>query len=147
MGAGMNAVLTKPMQLRELAQALRRALPTMQRTAVNEDVFDEQQLTMLTGTNENLRQELVDSFLQDYRKSCVELALAVERLDHARCREIAHRNKGACAVFGAVELGNAFSEMESNARDGSADSARLQSTLERIELAANRLTDSLTRLA
>jgi signal transduction histidine kinase/DNA-binding NarL/FixJ family response regulator len=147
MDAGMNAVLTKPMQLRELAQELRRALPTMQRTAVSQEIFDEQQLNMLTGTNEDLRQELVDSFLEDYRKSCVELTLAVERLDHDRCREIAHRNKGACAVFGAIELGEAFAEMETTARNRSAGAAPMQAALERIELAGNRLTDSLISLA
>lgn len=147
--AGMNSVLSKPMRFEELAGELRQALPGLQvlkQTTTECLLFDEQQFRRLSGGNTELRETLAESFLEDYRRSCSELAVTIEALDCEGCCEIAHRNKGACAVFGALELGAAFADMENLTQRKQASIGQLRSALECIERAGSQLTAEFATL-
>ena len=149
--AGMNAVLTKPMRLDDLAEKLRRYWPQVENGPVAPaqpaprpgDVIDEAALDLLTGGDIELREDMLRAFVKDNREA-LELAQAsIETGNFGQLRELAHRNKGACAIFGALALGDAFAELEHRAKQAPVDEAGIGQALVRLRTESERIEAQL----
>ncbi len=145
--SGMNEVLTKPMRLDELASALKRywpnssALPALPEPPATDApaVLDEAALEILTDGDTELCDSMMQAFLQDLDQALQEIERAADTGNQAHCKRIAHRNKGACSLFGAFALGDAFAELEHWASQPVAAGPQLQAAAERVATEAQRL--------
>jgi len=151
--AGMDDVLTKPMRLADLAGTLYRHWPGVA-PLVTElsadgggDVLDEDALAMLTGGDAELRRTLMQRFLEDHWSALDDLRRSVEKGDPGACRKLAHRNKGASAIFGATALTEAFAALERVASDEPGNTAAQRDILGRIEVEGRRLAAALENAA
>ncbi|MGB5738661.1 MAG: ATP-binding protein [Woeseia sp.] len=117
---GINEVLTKPMRLEELAIVLRRFWPADSEPPAAPDrsraaglaILDEEALALLTGGDDSLRESMMSAFIADLRRALCDIDKAVHAEVFRQVRRLAHRSKGACAIFGAIALGDAFAELE-----------------------------------
>ncbi|MFC6674146.1 PAS domain-containing hybrid sensor histidine kinase/response regulator [Marinobacterium aestuariivivens] len=121
--AGMDAYLTKPIQLTALNAALRQWLPTVDDVRVlslNRDAWakavDLSLLTDLVGDDPAMMREL----LADYRLSAQQLSVtlkeALEQQDMAQVAATAHKLKSSSRSVGAVTLGDICAELENACR-------------------------------
>jgi signal transduction histidine kinase/DNA-binding response OmpR family regulator len=144
---GMNEVLTKPMRLDELASALKRYWPSSTKMpAVPEPpavemppVLDEAALEILTDGDLALRESMMRAFLADLELALREINSAESAGDRAQCKRMAHRHKGACSIFGAAALGEAFAELEHWASQPAAARAHLKTAVRRVNDESKRL--------
>ncbi len=149
--AGMNDVLTKPMRLDDLAAVLRKYWPDISSPPATEphdeepasEVLDTAALDLLAGGDFDLRCNMMRAFVEDHWRTLDAAASAVDSADFERCREIGHRNKGACAVFGARALEEAFADFEHWAVQQPAVVEQLKRTLERLRREGRRLESLL----
>lgn len=116
--AGIDVVLTKPVDLPQLARTLRRWWPvTADPHAApmsggrEGDLLDLDQLALIGGGDAAVEAEILDDFLESIHASMVELAQAAEDADASLCRSLSHRSKGACLTVGAHPLAAAFSAL------------------------------------
>jgi CheY-like chemotaxis protein/HPt (histidine-containing phosphotransfer) domain-containing protein len=118
LAAGMNAFLSKPVGLRELETALRRAgralgkedqvpPPLVQpKTRLSHDVSEERPI--------NLRL-LCAAYMEDARQTIAQLISLAEANDFPSLQRKAHYLKGSSLVVGAVEVGKICSKIEKQA--------------------------------
>lgn len=153
---GMNDVLTKPMRLDELATALHKVLPESEARRVpiepagrqaTGDVLDQAQLDRLTGGDQSLQQTLMQSFIRDHAQAMSDLRDAAANENWEACRSLAHRSKGACGVFGAIALRNAFETLESIIRSDEYSREDLAAAIDIVDREGERLRQELTPLA
>lgn len=144
---GMNEVLTKPMRLDELATALKRywpsstAMPNLPEPPAAEmaPVLDEAALEILTDGDQAVRESMMRAFLADLDQALQQLNDAAGDDYRAHCKRIAHRNKGACSIFGATALGTAFADLEHWASQPTTDQSYLRNAIRRVNLEGERL--------
>jgi len=116
LAAGMDAYLSKPVQLEELAAMLTRWLPAAPSSgAVSEPnlaVLDDSVLARLIGDDADVLAEI----RRDYRRSASEdaglLVAALARADWKAAGGIAHRLKSSSRSVGALALGECCSQLE-----------------------------------
>ncbi|MBP2313516.1 hybrid sensor histidine kinase/response regulator [Azospirillum soli] len=139
LAAGMDAVLSKPLDLTQLAAALARHMPAAMETkgaetkaagakaaTVSFTVSDEPPavdltaLRQLCGDDRALIEELLGDFATVCRSIMGELASAVAAQDATRVRGCAHNLKGCSRNAGAAPLARAAQELERAVGEGAA---------------------------
>lgn len=144
--AGMDDYLVKPVAVARLAACLRRWLPHTApppgpSPALASDerarVLDGGVLRELLGDSGGDAAEVLDDFLAVTRQDLAELQSARAQGDLAGVRRQAHRIKGAAALIGALELGEAAQAVEQAAHDE--DWTSLLAVLSELETALERL--------
>ncbi|WP_223618824.1 ATP-binding protein [Lysobacter sp. ESA13C] len=144
--AGMDDYLVKPVAVARLAATLQRWLPhtvpppgTSPALASDERarVLDGEVLQHLLSDSGSDTAEVLDDFLVVTRQDLAELQNARTQGDLAGVRRQAHRIKGAAALIGAHELGEAAQAVEQAAHDE--DWASLLAVLSELETALERL--------
>ena len=148
MAAGMDGYLAKPIELRDLADALGRSGDATRAIdpALGELAIDAKRLehlrTMQDDSQPSLVRELIDMFEDDSAAHVQRIAQALALGDAAALRAVAHRFLSATQNIGALRLSDLCAQIESLARHHQLDGARpLVDALERErELALGALT-------
>ncbi|MFO1475274.1 MAG: CHASE domain-containing protein [Verrucomicrobiota bacterium] len=158
--AGMDAVISKPLSLEELAGALQRwgvmtpdaAAPvqvgTTEGTGTSDSIpcpqpvtFDREEfLNRLSGDTE-LAETVIRGFLADLPQSLAAIRSAVEAGDVERVGQLAHRLRGSAATLSGQRLRDITAEMGVAAK--SADPAALRLLVERLDAEAKSLAAAL----
>jgi PAS domain S-box-containing protein len=153
LAAGMDGYLTKPVQARELFEAIARLLPAVPGASATPAVVpgpDEDlsraEVLQRVGGDVGLLRELAGLFLASYPGQLSALREAVARQDGAAVRRVAHALKGAVGVFGATAAQEAAQRMEAVGRAGEWGQAGqacalLARSLERLRLALVALVE------
>jgi CheY-like chemotaxis protein/HPt (histidine-containing phosphotransfer) domain-containing protein len=119
--AGIDAYLTKPMQLADLRDALAAWMPTDGATHVPvpapradtpAPVLDLDVLRSLVGDDPDTLRELLGDFAVAADKALVEFAVAGEEGDLERLGAVAHRLKSSSRAVGAMALGDLCAQLE-----------------------------------
>lgn len=144
---GIETVLTKPVNLPQLARALqmRSSAPASQMasnvTPIDQSgasVIDHEQLALISGNDPKLKAEIMEDFVSCTRNSISELSKAHSDGDIDLCRALSHRGKGASLTFGAPALTAAFASLESAARE-ECDTDQLASLLDEVRSELTKL--------
>jgi CheY-like chemotaxis protein len=124
LGAGMDAYLSKPIDVDQLLVTVERlgapaegAAPIAAITEASA-VFNERAALSHTGGDRGLLEELIGLFRQDYPGIIRRLQLAVRRSDAEKVRAAAHALKGAIATVGGVQGREAAASLERIAISG-----------------------------
>jgi signal transduction histidine kinase/DNA-binding response OmpR family regulator len=150
--AGMDGYVSKPVQARELFQALAEVLGDVGPTAVvagpaevppGPAVDREAILRRLDG-NEELLRELVDLFLEEAPRRLGQIRSAVALGDGNVLQAAAHSLKGSVGNFGVTAAFEAARRLEEVVRTG--DLADAAAALPLLETALDRLLPALRRL-
>jgi PAS domain S-box-containing protein len=136
--AGMDEVLTKPIELARLKRTIDRWLPVARRTQSKAaSSFDDTAIRTLANGDETLAGEL----LEEYREANdVDLATAARSMQEEGfegVRSAAHRIKGSARVIGATALSDAAASLELAARSG--DSAAMRTAWSAVQSESERI--------
>jgi two-component system sensor histidine kinase/response regulator len=139
--AGMDDYVSKPVQGRELFEALTRVLPSRPAALA---VLDTDTAWQRVGGDRELMQELAQTFLDDCPKMLARVRAAVAAGDGPALRGAAHGLKGAVGVFGATAAVTAALRLETMGRDGALEEAAdvcaaLEAELVRVRQALTEL--------
>jgi HPt (histidine-containing phosphotransfer) domain-containing protein len=128
--AGMDGYISKPVQPRELFEALDRLVPATAAgpegaagTAPGE-ALDRREALAHVGGDPGLLRELARLFLDTFPGQMVELQAALDRNDQEKFVRTAHTLKGAVAIFAARTAIDAAGRVERLGRAGELASAR-----------------------
>ncbi len=131
--AGMNDYVAKPIRAQELAVALKRAPPLVNRDAGSGECGDaesgESGVNLEAAALQNLRDlggvefltEVVDLFLADAPALITSLRSSLERHDTEELRRAAHTLKSNGSTLGAMEFAQLCRTVEQHAKDGRLD--------------------------
>ncbi len=129
--AGMDGYLAKPIELRDLANALARigdaaraAEPGLGEMAIDASRLEHLR-SMQDASQPTLVRELIDMFEADSAAQVKRIADAQQRNDAAGLRALAHRFLSATQNIGALRLSALCAEIESLARQQRLDDARV----------------------
>jgi signal transduction histidine kinase/CheY-like chemotaxis protein/HPt (histidine-containing phosphotransfer) domain-containing protein len=121
--AGMDAYLTKPIDVDALAAMLARLIPS--RPGMGDDgVLDQATLNTLWelgGDTTSLLQELAGLFIEGVPADIAALHGAVTRSDLPAAARAAHRLKGTCVAVGATRMGGLAEQIEAAAMENRPD--------------------------
>lgn len=159
-GSGIDTVLTKPVNLPQLARALKAhpsaaanrsaaAATSIDQSAVPESavpVVDHAHLALICGGDPSLKAEIVEDFVNSTRQSIAELSRAHTARDLELCQTLSHRGRGASLTFGASALAGAFAAVEYAAREEAGDS-RIEALLDEVDTELARLEGAVTDTA
>jgi two-component system sensor histidine kinase/response regulator len=145
LAAGMNAYVTKPVELESLVEALEQQLPQLLSTAAAERVadrpahaagrgltgpvepvklaWDRSGLLRRTNGDATLAERIIEAFGIDAPARVQALEEAIAASEIRRVRELAHALKGSAAVCGAERLREAALAAERAARAGDVPAA------------------------
>jgi CheY-like chemotaxis protein len=147
LAAGMDAYVSKPIQPRELWQAIEALVPAngAERETTSLPIDVQEALERVGGDNELLR-ELMDVFLADCPRLWRSLADALARGDARQLARAAHTLKGSVSTFGARAAHAVAEQLERQGREGdlthAADmAARLDRELQRLKSALERMKE------
>lgn len=118
--AGMDEFLSKPLDIRRLAQTLARWLPLTTRDATLPpeplvqpgEAFDRSVLDLACGGDRSIAIEMVCAFRVRHRADAAALIAAVLAGDHPRARSIAYHLRGAARAVGALRVAHAAHALE-----------------------------------
>lgn len=140
LNAGMDAYLTKPIQLSALNAALREWLPTAVDAKVaspNSDVspgaVDIGVLTDLVGGDMPMVRELMLEYRMSAQQLSSELKEALEQQNIAQVAAISHKLKSSSRSVGAIALGDICAELENACR--SQDQQAIRECVSRFDIA------------
>jgi PAS domain S-box-containing protein len=136
---GMDGYLSKPIQARELYQAIDALLPEQAAAAI----LDRAAALEHVGGDPQLLRELTDVFLQDCPRLETEIRTALQNGDVAALQRGAHSLKGAASILGGQSVFEAALRLEKMGRMG--DLAQAQSAWEILKQALDQLRDALTK--
>jgi PAS domain S-box-containing protein len=144
--AGMDGYISKPIQPRELCEAIERLAPKAAPSAVN-DTLDRQEALERVGGDAALLRELVEVFLADCPRLWRDIGDALARGDARQLNRAAHTLKGAVSTFGAHTAREAAQHLELLGQKGDLSGAagavaRLETELERLKPALLELERS-----
>jgi CheY-like chemotaxis protein len=149
--AGMDAYVSKPIQPLDLVAAMRRVVPSVERTEAEPVVveapnspLDMAQALNRVGRDVDLLRELVGVFLDSYPAQLAELREALARQDSPGVRRMAHTIRGAAGNFGAGEACAAAERLEAMGRAG--ELADAPAACAALEEALDRLRPALAAL-
>lgn len=140
--AGMDDYISKPVNPKELAEAIERIFSTEntpnqgQQTSPPDrakKIFDRETLLQRLDGDEELLKEIVEVFLQDTPSRIQSLKDAMSKNDTENIRREAHSLKGAAGSVGAVALQELAAELEALAKSNKPDFARSQKLVQKIE--------------
>ena len=137
--AGMDDYVSKPVQPNELFAAIERVSQRMESTGLEGNlaaiaagvdmdandmpVVDLSQTRSLLDGDEAALQSLIEIFLTDYSKNCLQLDQGARNKDIKTLCAVAHSLKSAVGVFGAPVAAEAAQQVEIAARKGEAEKA------------------------
>jgi two-component system sensor histidine kinase/response regulator len=136
----MNDYLTKPIELRALADAIERnltALPPVSETSP----YDRQTLLERVGGDEDMLRELVGIFLDESPKTMTQLHRGVSNGDPKAIGDAAHALKGSLLILSADDAAQAALAVEKLARSG--DLSGLQQAMAQLAIEYQRLTTAM----
>lgn len=151
MEAGMDAFLTKPLEIPRLHETLTkfglRVAPEETTTAVaNAGVpVNLARLNELTDGDPEFTRELIVTFIESGEQALREARAALAGLDRVSLSRIAHKLKGASANIHAEPLRDLSDSLESQAL--SLDQARLNDLVARLAMELGRATQFLDQYA
>lgn len=138
--SGMNAYLTKPVTLEQLADVIKECaevagvqptsltrLPALTATDANAKTaaVDEAVLAQLRAMGRPGEQDflttLIDQYLDDSAKNVAELRAAWEQRDLSRLRSLAHKLRGGAKNLGAIELSTMAADIEDKAEKNASE--------------------------
>jgi signal transduction histidine kinase/DNA-binding response OmpR family regulator len=158
--AGMDAYLSKPIQMRDLNDALEQVIPRLTAPATEQnrrsaeaplgadelkEVLDRDTLWARAGDDAVLVKELVHIFLQDVPRLLTDVRDSIARGEARKLKESAHAVKGAASVFGARPTVEAAARLENLGQTG--EFAQAAQALPSLEQALTRLQPALLQLA
>ncbi|MCP5124064.1 MAG: PAS domain S-box protein [Gammaproteobacteria bacterium] len=131
---GMDAYLSKPIELARLKSVLDQWLPSTDLFVANVaeeaalptqvverpelPVFDSEVLTKMVGSNPAIHRRLLEKFLANARQRMGELLQASEARNTATVGQIAHTLKSAARSVGAMRLGDLCQQLEHAGKAG-----------------------------
>ena len=139
MEAGMDGYVSKPVNPKELAEAIEMQLTAVDgsklvrapdRGPAGRDVFDRAALLDRVGGDEEFLEEVLNVFLADIPGQVAALREGLEKSDTDMVRRRAHSIKGAAANVGALRLQKAAREIEEAAEAG--DMSKAASLVETV---------------
>jgi PAS domain S-box-containing protein len=123
--AGMDEVLTKPIELAKLKRTVDRWFsPATRPKHESESAFDDAAIRALINGDQTLEGEVLEEYRQANDADLAAAAQAMRDQEFEALRSAAHRIKGAARMIGAAGLSDAAASLESAAR--SADSSSIQ---------------------
>lgn len=133
LAAGMDAYLTKPVDMVELDKALNRWVPEAeQKDAVQ--VLDPERLAVLRGLGpedgNGLLPAAAQAFRQGLEPTLDALRHALENGDQESLKNVAHKLKGAAANIGAARAAELCGQLENFASTGTTGDPALLTLLE-----------------
>jgi signal transduction histidine kinase/DNA-binding response OmpR family regulator len=143
--AGMDAYLAKPVDARELFDAIESLTAAVEprESASAAERLDDALRSRFAG-DEQLFREVVDVFLDSSPALMTRLRDAVTRGDASAVAEAAHTLKGSVGYFGAADVADAARRLEVMGRAG--DLSAAPATLAELETALSHLTPALAGL-
>ena len=155
LAAGMDGYLAKPLQLRELTDAIARVLPGAGRPGLGPGAFvdglpssvrlDAARLLERVGGDRHALVRIVRTFRADYPKQLALLREAVAAGDAAALRRAAHALKGAVSNFAAAPATEAAMALQAMGERQDLGAAR--GALVRLELEIESLSADLLALS
>ncbi len=153
--SGMDAYLSKPVQVQELMKLIESVVPggnCMNTPHSSAEVSVERQLHQLdeslalsrVGGDTELLKEVVELFLEDYPSTVEKIKSAVASRDAAALEHSAHSLKGSVSTFGAGRAFEAAFALEKQGRSG--DLSDVQNGLLQLEQALEALRPELVSL-
>jgi len=148
LGAGIDAILTKPFQESDLMHLLDSVLRTASAPGGGGGpagpLVDKAAALARTGGDTGLLAEIAALFIAEYPDACRKIRAAIDKGDARTAEREAHGLKGSVANFGAALVVDAAFAVESTARDGRLNEAA--ANLEKLEAALQRLRPELEAL-
>jgi signal transduction histidine kinase/CheY-like chemotaxis protein len=149
--AGMDDVLTKPSELRQLRALLVKHLPglsvgPMEQTSVAVDatVVNLKLLKEVCGNSPEMLREFTKTIRESFRKQIPELASALESQQMEAISQASHKMKSSAGIIGAQSLLALCTRIEQVASSG--DVAALPELRNLFSLEAQRVLDALAAL-
>jgi HPt (histidine-containing phosphotransfer) domain-containing protein len=136
--AGMDEVLTKPIELANLKRTVDRWHPiTEGPQSESATAFDNTALRALADGNETLEGEVLEEYRQANDADLAAAAQAMAEAEFEGVSSAAHRIKGAARMIGAISLSDAAASLELAARSG--DSTSTQTAWAAVQSESERL--------
>jgi CheY-like chemotaxis protein/HPt (histidine-containing phosphotransfer) domain-containing protein len=146
--AGMDGYLSKPVNGRQLQQAVEEVMGLYKAALVQTPpprganvVFDAKALRERLGDDEDLLRELVELFHGDAPRLLGAVGEAIAAGDARRLRVAGHTLKGSAGNFSAIELALVAQRLEAMGQAG--DLTRAQEALTTLERALHRFLEAL----
>jgi PAS domain S-box-containing protein len=142
--AGMDGYVAKPIQARELYQAIAELLPASPtaETVVSAAILDRGEALEHVGGDPELLRELTGVFLQDCPRMMEEAREALRDGDILKLKRAAHSIKGAAGILGGKLVFEAAMRLETIARQG--DLSQVEPAWQALRQAVEQLQDALT---
>lgn len=142
LAAGMDAYLTKPLDMDRLGELLARCIPSAQ-SPVSDPVLDPERLEILRtlgpAGGQGLLPDAAKVFRDGVQPSLTILRRAISDRDSDALERAAHKLKGAAANMGAAKAAAFCDQLERGAQNDEPDAAevlaRLEAELERVDRA------------
>jgi PAS domain S-box-containing protein len=142
--AGMDGYVAKPIQARELYQAIAELLPASPsaETGVSAVILDRGEALEHVGGDPELLRELTDVFLQDCPRMMEEARDALQAGDILKLKRAAHSIKGAAGILGGKLVFETALRLETICRQG--DLSQAEPAWEALRQAVEQLQEVLT---
>ena len=118
--AGMDDFICKPVQLSELETSMNKSLGIDNKYIADiygSSLLDESHLNQLRGNGQDdALQEIIEMFLKQTDEQINQLSETVSNNDTETTCNIAHQLKGSSANLGAIQLSEAFSQLEKSSK-------------------------------
>jgi PAS domain S-box-containing protein len=150
LAAGFDGYVSKPIQARDLFEAIEQAVGTADPDSAVETVpssgpvLDKDAVLMRVGGDRELLQEIVQLFLADCPRMIAGIRQALDEGDARKLYEAGHLFKGAVGNFAAPEAFAAALALETLGRQGSLNGAR--EAFSRLQVEIERLHAALAEL-
>jgi CheY-like chemotaxis protein len=141
LAAGMDGYISKPVQPRELWEAIEKFVAA---GGAADAVLDRDEIEQRVGGDMKLLRELIDVFFADYPRMWRNVRDALAEGDATKLSRAAHTLKGAVGVFGAQAAHDAAERLERLA--GRGDLAQAVEHVAQLETELERLKPSLREL-
>jgi PAS domain S-box-containing protein len=147
--AGMDGYVAKPIQPRELFQALAAVIPNAASAPeepgqAGDGAFDRAALLARLGGREDRLRKLARTFLDESARLLAEMDAAITSGDAGRLKRAAHSLKGSVGIFGAPEASAASGRLEFLGKEQ--DLAGAREVFAELEAALARLRPALEAL-
>jgi CheY-like chemotaxis protein len=149
--AGMDDVLTKPSELRQLRALLVKWLPGITATpggaatvAVDATVVNLKLLQEVCGDSPEMLREFMHSLRESFQTQVPELTRALERQQMEAIGQAGHKLKSSASIIGAQSLLALCARIETAANSG--DAAELHALKHLFDQEAQRVVDALAAL-
>jgi PAS domain S-box-containing protein len=144
LAAGMDGYVAKPIQARELYQAIAELLPASVEKGVPPAVIvDRGEALEHVGGDADLLRELIEVFLQDCPRMMDEIGEALQVGDVLKLKRGAHSLKGAAGILGGKGVVEAALRLETLARQG--DLGPAEPAWQMLRAAVEQLQHALQR--